>query len=42
MDCLGAEHKRSAGAAAGGEVPDAVRPEREDGLLINGLFRCGA
>jgi hypothetical protein len=30
MDCFGAEHERSAGAAAGGEVPAAVRPERED------------
>ncbi len=30
MVCLGAKHERSAGAAAGGEVPDAVRPERED------------
>jgi hypothetical protein len=26
----GAEHERSAGASAGGEVPAAVRPERED------------
>ncbi len=45
MDCLGAEHERSAGVAAGGEVLAAVRPERED-LLIDGLFfflaRCGA
>ncbi len=35
MNCFpfcwpGAEHERSAGAAAGGEVPAAVRPELED------------
>ncbi len=42
MDCFpfcwpGAEHERSAGAAAGGEVPDRLIVELIDGFLIDGL-----